>query len=618
MKFYTTNNIDYVIGYNNLGFDAQVLEFIRHNHSFWYNHTGMQIAGEIYKFVQSLIEDQKYNIRLPFYENQLSVRQLDCFTILGLNNEARYSSLKKIEFSMDYHTVKEMPIHHSRTNLTGDEIREIEVYMKNDINATHVLFDLILGDTEHPLYRGNNQLELRANIKEEFKLDCLNYSDIKIGDELMKLSYAKGIRKLVTELPKKGTFRKVIRLKECLPEYVEFKTPLLQDLLKRIKKTTLERGEKWEQKFMIGNTTYVQSLGGLHSVNSNEIYKATEDISIITADVASMYPRSIIANGYYPAHLGKELLKVYSELYTKRVTLKPKSKTDKRIKGICDALKLQMNVAYGKMGSMDSWMYDAKTMYSVTLTGQYSLLMLIEYLELRGFSVIVGNTDGIETIVPVSREDEYYQICKEWETVTKYELEFDKYQCMYMSTVNDYLAITTDGKVKLKGDFMVDFELHKNKSNRVRALALKEYFVNGTSPIEFIKNHKNIYDFCIMGKAQTSNDNYLEMNHPDGTKEEVGKLIRYYLSSNPNAPQLFKKGTGSTGKDLNVNQQAPNELGTKKVMWFNDYEVKEDYEIDYDQYIYDTFKIIASVERNKKDQEFLNSLKPTNQLDLFK
>ena len=50
-------------------------------------------------------------------------------------------------------------------------------------------------------------------ISEEFGIDCLNYSDIKIGDELLKRSYAKEINKEVKDLPKKGFFRKEIKLK---------------------------------------------------------------------------------------------------------------------------------------------------------------------------------------------------------------------------------------------------------------------------------------------------------------------------------------------------------------------------------------------------------------------
>jgi hypothetical protein len=68
---------------------------------------------------------------------------------------------------------------------------------------------------------------------------------------------------------------------------------------------------------------------------------------IITCDVSSMYPAGIINNSYYPAHLGVELLRTYKQLYLKRLELKPLSKTDKKAKGIADALKLTLNSFFG-------------------------------------------------------------------------------------------------------------------------------------------------------------------------------------------------------------------------------------------------------------------------------
>jgi hypothetical protein len=95
MKFYDVSNIDFAIGYNNLGFDAQVMHFIQLNYETWFDKTSLEITNLIYEFVQNLIENQKYNNRLPYYESQFQVKQLDCFTILGLNGEARYTSWSK-------------------------------------------------------------------------------------------------------------------------------------------------------------------------------------------------------------------------------------------------------------------------------------------------------------------------------------------------------------------------------------------------------------------------------------------------------------------------------------------------------------------------------------------
>ena len=81
-------------------------------------------------------------------------------------------------------------------------------------------------------------------------------------------------------------------------------------------------------------------------------------------------------------------------------------------------------------------------------------------------------------------------------------------------------------------------------------------------------------------------------------------------------PKLFKRGIGTKDNELNVNQQAPNDLGIKRVKDFNTYS-EYSYSIDYPQYIYETYKIIAKVEGNKKDVNYLESLKPNLQPPLF-
>ena len=99
---------------------------------------------------------------------------------------------------------------------------------------------------------------------------------------------------------------------------------------------------------------------------------------------------------------------------------------------------------------------------------------------------------------------------------------------------------------------------------------------------------------------------------------ELKKLVRYYYSTDSNW-QLFKRGTGSTGKSMNVNQAAPNELGTIYIQYFNKFEDKpfDDYKVDLNQYIYKCYRIISKVEKNKKDKNFLTSLNQVTQMSLF-
>lgn len=272
------------------------------------------------------------------------------------------------------------------------------------------------------------------------------------------------------------------------------------------------------------------------------------------------------------------------------------------------------------MGSMLSWMYDKQVQVNVCLTGQFALLMLVEELELNGIHVFSFNTDGLTLKLDRTKEDLFKTICTEWEQKTEFVLERQDYKKIIYSTVNDYIAITNEEKVKTKGDFISEFELWKNKSYRIVGLALQEYFTKGTNPEEFIRNHKNIFDFCIMARA--TGDLHLEIQRSNKGELEIKslkKLVRYYLS-NKSEWQLFKRGIGSTGKPTNISTNAANELGEIYIRYYNQHEELknfEDYNVDYNQYIFKTYKLIAKVEKNKKHLNFVQQCNNVGQLSLF-
>jgi hypothetical protein len=277
--------------------------------------------------------------------------------------------------------------------------------------------------------------------------------------------------------------------------------------------------------------------GGLHTENSPKIFEADEDYEIIDWDVSSYYPAIIINNGKFPAHLGKEFLRGYKQMFEKRLELKPLAKKDKKIKGIVGALKLAVNSVYGKSSDMQSWIYDRQLTMFTTITGELSLMMLIEKYETSGIHVISANTDGVTIKIKKDMIPLMYDINTWWCDITQYELERTDYSKIIFSTVNDYLAIMTNGEIKKKGDFLTDFELHKNKSARVVPIALERYFVDGTPVEHTIRTHSNLYDFCLRQKASRS-FHYEGTNRTTGETTVYNKLIRYYVSND--GDKIFK------------------------------------------------------------------------------
>jgi hypothetical protein len=550
MRFIEQHPEYYWVGYNNLRFDSQVIEWILRNYDDWHELAALEIAAKVAQKAADIIHDANYDVFPEYREEWLTLKQIDLFRINHYDNKNRMVSLKRLEFEMDLENIEEMPIHHTKTNMTDYEIQQTKDYCRNDIMATYEFYKVTTGNTEHPLYKGNNQIKLRQDIEEEFGIPCLNYSDSKIGDEMIKKYYCQEKNIQYSDLPKKGKFRTEVKVRHCIADYITFQTPQLKDFLKKVSREVLTMKDEFKESLQFYENMYTFAKGGLHTENKPKIFESDEDYEIIDWDVSSYYPAIIINNGRYPGHLGKEFLLGYKAMFEKRLELKPLAKKDKKIAGIVGALKLAVNSVYGKSSDMQNWIYDRQLTMFTTITGELSLLMLIEAYELADIHVISANTDGVTIRIKKPLIDKMHEINKWWMDLTSYELERTDYAKIIFSTVNDYLAIKTNGEIKKKGDFLTDFELHKNKSARIVPIALEQFFVNDVPVADTIRNHTNIYDYCLRQKA--SKDFHYE-GHSKETKTVYNKLIRYYVS-NTGEKLLKVKNENSDSTAVDISQ----------------------------------------------------------------
>jgi hypothetical protein len=600
----------YWVGYNNLRFDSQVVEWILRNNENWNELSALEVCAKIAQKAADVIHDANYEVFAEYREDQLSLKQIDLFKVNHYDNKNRMVSLKRLEFEMDLENIEEMPIHHTKTNMTNEEIQMTKDYCKNDVMATYAFFKITTGDTEHPLYKQNNQIQLRQDIFEEFGIPCLNYSDSKIGDEMIKKYYCQEKNITYKELPKKGFFRKEIIVKNCIANYVKFETPELKDFLKRIKLLKLGLMDDFKESIHFYDNVYSFMKGGLHTENKPKIFEADEDYLIIDWDVSSYYPAIIINSGKYPAHLGKEFLRGYKQMFEKRLELKPLAKKDKKIAGIVGALKLAVNSVYGKSSDMQSWIYDRQLTMFTTITGELSLMMLIEAYELKGLRVISANTDGVTIMIKKTDLPIMDEINKWWCEATQFELERTDYSKIIFSTVNDYLAIKTNGEIKKKGDFLTDFELHKNKSGRIVSIALEHYYVNNVPIDVTIKNHTNIFDFAIRQKA-SKNFHYEGYNRTKGEKNVYNKLIRYYVSNTGEKLLKIKNESCDTNAAEISQVEAGEWLCTVCNHLTKDHSMSN---INYDYYIEKANRIVSKIQLEGKKRKVVVI---PNQISLF-
>src|SRR6218665_2595764 len=123
------------IGFNVLGFDSQVIQYIYNNYLAWGGLSNQQVIDKIYDYAQKTIEVSNKGGFPQFPEWKLSIPYLDLFKIWHYDNKAKMTSLKWIEYGLDLPNIKEMPYHHADP-VSEDKIEDIIDYCYNDIDAT--------------------------------------------------------------------------------------------------------------------------------------------------------------------------------------------------------------------------------------------------------------------------------------------------------------------------------------------------------------------------------------------------------------------------------------------------------------------------------------------------
>lgn len=613
-KHLMDGNIKYGVSFNGLSFDSQVLQFILERHKYWIDLSNEEIVEVIYKFAQKLIDDQKYGLWAPYREEDLEVKQIDLFKIHHFDNENRRTSLKWLQFSMDFPNVEEMPIHHSVDKLTEEDITLIKEYCRNDILSTLQFYKytigVVEGDTVFEGYKGANKIQDRLDLIKEFGLEerAMNYSDVKIGDEINKKVYMDLSNKKPWELRDLKNAREStagFSYGDCIPSYVKFSDPVMVDFFERMKEVRVNLNEKEEFPLDYRGTHYLIAKGGLHSNEKFRIVEALPGWRLRDADIGSQYPHSIIKRGLFPSHLGKLWLVGYTGNRDRRLEYKEKGKTSAIFKGLADMFKLALNGGgFGKTNERTNWQYDPFVQFSCTIGNQFEILMLIEMLEIAGIHVVSANTDGIVCLFPEELDKKYYEVCKEWEKIVgndvQGKLEFTDYQRIVQSSVNDYLAITTKGKIKKKGDFATTYELNKNPSRRIIPIAIEKYFVEGIPIRKIIVEHKRIYDFCIGLKA--SKDYHYETISKEGKKGIYHRLVRYYISTD--GDKLLKIKNLDSEADGNDISQC--EAGEWRATIANKVDEKKSiysYNIDYSYYIQKAEERIEAIEKGGKKKK---------------
>lgn len=637
---YLKSNNQRMVSFNGIGFDYPIIHELM-NRAVQAKSLNRELkldAKFFYELAQKQIESFKgEGFGHTIQTKDILIQQVDLFKINHFDNKARATSLKMIEFNMRSKNIEDLPFPVG-TYLTDEQIDTLIVYNEHDVKMTlefyykcleAIRFRAALGAKYSMDFTNHND----TKVGKDFFIQQL---EKKIPGSCYKINHG---RKKINQ-----TKRDHINIKDVLFNYYDFNQPafvaikdwfskqvitetkgvfsdieehLLFDVAKYAELTVKKKKFKAEPTFeetlqfeqehpkgwiepvvlksgkisywgfwkvaetlnvVINGFRFDFGTGGIHGSVSSSIVRAGNGKVLKDSDVASMYPNIAISNNSYPEHLGKGFCTIYKDVYEQRKSY-PKGSAENAV------LKLALNGVYGDSNNPYSPFFDAQYTMAITINGQLSLCLLAErLLTIEGLSLVQVNTDGVTYLFGEKHINTASSICSKWEKDVKLQLETVDYSAMYIRDVNNYISVYTDGKTKRKGAYQYsDLGWHQNQSSLVIPMAAEAQMLYNTPVEEFIRNHKEKFDFMLRTKVPRSSSLVLVQNETDIIQQNI---CRYYPSKE--GGKLVKimppLETGGELRRLSIDK----EYNVKTCNDIKDFT----WDLDYDYYINEAKKLL--------------------------
>lgn len=430
---------------------------------------------------------------------------------------ASFSSLKAYGARMNMKRLQDLPIEHT-AEIKPEERELIRQYNRNDLETTLEL-----------LRRLEQEVILRVNISQEQGVDVRSKSDAQIAEHV--LCHRLGITKARITPPASVRYRK--------PHYVEFQNDDLKLMLSKIEESSFaidKTGHVVLPDFLskstvsVGEGVYQMGVGGLHSKHDKSVCHVSDgEYVVIDFDVTSFYPNIMLNQQLNPPHIGSQFCRVFQSVVDARIAAK---RSGDKVKA--DTLKIVVNSSFGHLANRWSRLYAPEQMLAVVLSGQLTLLMLIEILESCGVQVVSANTDGIVIKVHKDLESLAREKVREFGVLSNFEFEDTPYRAIALKDCNNYIAIKKDRSVKGKGLYEKP-NLKKNVAFPICAEAVKRWLSHGIPFFDTIRKA----DFVDFLSARTVNGGGIQGG------SYLGRVVRWYQSTDRSLSPLVYQTNGN-------------------------------------------------------------------------
>ena len=521
VQFFT--NPKYLLcGYNNKHYDDVVINYIIDYIDIMLCKSIYDVTLSLFNLSQTIINLEDGNIsKIKRWKYANYFESMDLLTMM-FSSKLRVG-LKSMQITMQYQNVQEYSGDFG-SFLPKDKIDEMISYNINDVKSTYSLFNYLVK---------NGDIDLRLFIEQEYGFNALSMDSVKFGETLIAKKVCEELHINKRQLEQMRSPMYNIPLKDVILPFIRYKNPKFQEALEDMKKQVVSSknkkpGEKnYENKFVVSGVRYSIGVGGIHSLNEPRIYVPKEDEYLGHLDVASMYPSFIVRYGWFPRHLGKAGLAVYTQIYHERIQAKHSGQKQKNL-----ALKLTLNSVTGKMQQETSWMYDPFSVFKIRINGQLILLMLADLLLQHSCEIVQVNTDGVMFIAKKAYKDAIMESVAKLEQLTKLSFEADSYEAFYQFAVNDYFGVV-DGfsqsrnpkLIEKKGMFITEPVLGKGLAPTIIPEAVINYFVYNIPVEDTIRNCDDIRKFLMSQRV----DKKFKVEYDD---KYIQRINRWYASTN--------------------------------------------------------------------------------------
>lgn len=521
VQFFT--NPKYLLcGYNNKHYDDVVINYIIDYIDIMLCKSIYDVTLSLFNLSQTIINLEDGNIsKIKRWKYANYFESMDLLTMM-FSSKLRVG-LKSMQITMQYQNVQEYSGDFG-SFLPKDKIDEMISYNINDVKSTYSLFNYLVK---------NGDIDLRLFIEQEYGFNALSMDSVKFGETLIAKKVCEELHINKRQLEQMRSPMDNIPLKDVILPFIRYKNPKFQEALEDMKKQVVSSknkkpGEKnYENKFVVSGVRYSIGVGGIHSLNEPRIYVPKEDEYLGHLDVASMYPSFIVRYGWFPRHLGKAGLAVYTQIYHERIQAKHSGQKQKNL-----ALKLTLNSVTGKMQQETSWMYDPFSVFKIRINGQLILLMLADLLLQHSCEIVQVNTDGVMFIAKKAYKDAIMESVAKLEQLTKLSFEADSYEAFYQFAVNDYFGVV-DGfsqsrnpkLIEKKGMFITEPVLGKGLAPTIIPEAVINYFVFNIPVEDTIRNCDDIRKFLMSQRV----DKKFKVEYDD---KYIQRINRWYASTN--------------------------------------------------------------------------------------